>query len=337
MSCGLGAVVLVFMIVKHHVDNSALESELLTSELEELRVQEAEAQSTLDQLTQEIAAQDASIEDAAEAASEAEQEKRKAFNNLRAAERNLTDLEEEVKKIEPQKADDVIETVQGGEENYVIGLKVEGRKILILLDASSSMTDEILIDVIRRKASGPQAKRSGPKWQRAIRVVQWLAARLPKSSEVALVVFNEKAKTVGSASWVRARDASGLGQVLSRLRKVTPDGPTNLQSGLDAVRRMKPTDIYLITDGLPTTGNSRYVSLNPFADCNSLLGKSNTISGKCRLKLFLQSLDDSPLPANVTVNVILLPIEGDPEASGAYWQWASATGGLLMAPAGSWP
>lgn len=337
MSCGLGAVVLVFMIVKQHVDTSALEADLLTSDIEALDAREAEAQPELERLSAELATLSAGIDEASKSASQAEEEKRKAYNRLRESKRNLTKLETEVKNIEPQKADDVVETKTGGEENYVIGLRVEGRKIAILLDASSSMTDEDLIEIIRRKGAGDAKKRAGPKWQRSVEIVRWLMARLPAGSEVALIAFGDKARLVGSPSWVASRDANGLQRVLSDLKTVTPEGPTNLQAGLEAARKLAPSNVYLITDGLPTTGNSRYVSLNPFASCNSLLGKSNTISGDCRKKLFYQSISDSALGGAVTVNVILLPIEGDPEASGAYWGWASATGGLMMAPAETWP
>ncbi len=96
------------------------------------------------------------------------------------------------------------------------------------------------------------------------------------------------------------------------------------------------TDLYLITDGLPTTGDSRYAGLNPFAACSSLLGRSNTISGECRVRLFRQTLKDTSL-GGVKVNVILLPIEGDPDAVNEYWAWAATTGGLLISPAGNWP
>jgi hypothetical protein len=66
------------------------------------------------------------------------------------------------------------------------------------------------------------------------------------------------------------------------------------------------------------------------------LGKSATISGECRLKLFRQSIRDSSL-RGVTVNVILLPIEGDPDAANEYWAWAAQSGGLVISPAANWP
>jgi len=95
--------------------------------------------------------------------------------------------------------------------------------------------------------------------------------------------------------------------------------------------------MYVVTDGLPTAGQSRYASLNPFASCRSLLGKSSNISGDCRVKLFRQSVNESSPKSGVTINVILLPIEGDPQAAPEYWAWSASTGGLLISPALSWP
>ena len=43
------------------------------------------------------------------------------------------------------------------------------------------------------------------------------------------------------------------------------------------------------------------------------------------------------LPANVPVNVILLPMEGDPEAAIRFWDLAMRTRGSFLAPARDWP
>jgi hypothetical protein len=43
------------------------------------------------------------------------------------------------------------------------------------------------------------------------------------------------------------------------------------------------------------------------------------------------------LPIGVPVNVILLAMEGDPQAAPAYWVLALRTGGSLLAPSEDWP
>ena len=246
-------------------------------------------------------------------------------------------LKTAVEQIEIVNTEDVIEVPGAGEENYLIGLKVEGGKIGILLDSSSSMTDQRLIDVIRRKNMSDSDKIDGPKWQRSKRIVRWLLARLPPDSEVVVVAFSNKARILGVGGWNSARDASALDLILGDLESVVPSGSTNLQAGLDALNRKRPSNVFLITDGLPTDGDSSYKSLNPFSSCSSLWGGSNIISGECRLKLFHHTLKSSAPRPGVPVNVILLPIEGDPDASFAFWTWTAVTGGLMISPAEVWP
>lgn len=337
MSCGLGAIILVFMLVKHNVDNSVIETELLQNDMERLQAREQE-------LRGEIAIVETETSQAEEAVQAASSRISKLESSISAKRREIAEsksrvetLEKTIEKTDVAEKSDIIENENVGEEEYLMGLKVEGRKIAIMLDASASMTDEALIDIIRRKNSPDAQKRNGPKWRRAQEVVKWLLARLPRGSDVTVLSFNAKTKALGGAGWQRGTDARALTRIYRDLDRVIPTGATNLQLGLNKLSSLRPSDIYLITDGLPTKGVSNFRSLNPFADCSALWGKSSTISGECRAKLFRQTLSDSSPPSGVKVNIILLPIEGDPEAAPEYWAWTAATGGLLISPAESWP
>ncbi len=151
-----------------------------------------------------------------------------------------------------------------------------------------------------------------------------------------VVSYNTSVKSLANTSWTRVDTSAKLQALYRELDSLVPEGATNLQKGLQEIGKLGATDLYLITDGLPTVGESRYASLNPFASCSSLLGKSSTISGECRVKLFRQTIKDSA-PAGAKINVILLPIEGDPDAANEYWAWAARTGGLVISPALNWP
>ena len=163
-------------------------------------------------------------------------------------------LRERVESIEPHQAADVIEDVAGGEENYLLGLKVEGRRIAILIDRSASMTDERLIDIIARKVRTDAEKRKGPKWRRTLRTARWLLHRLPAGSEVAVIAFNDEAKMLHREGWADGRDRATLQALFDELDRLVPTGATNLEAGLRALGRLSPeaTDIYVVTDGLPT-------------------------------------------------------------------------------------
>ncbi|HFD10979.1 MAG TPA: VWA domain-containing protein, partial [Crenotrichaceae bacterium] len=242
----------------------------------------------------------------------------------------------DIKTIKVLKKEDLVATKHVNEEQYLIGLQVKGRKIAILVDHSASMTDEKLIDIIKTKNGSVQSKQRAKKWIRTKKVVQWLLARLPSNSDVIAIAFNDKARTLGHNGWVKASAAASIPAILSDLNTLTPEGATNLQRGLQLVNKYAPSNIYLITDGLPTKGESRYKSLNPFASCSSLLGNSKIISGACRVMLFRQTIAETSVK-NAQTNIILLPLEGDPDAIDQYWGWSAVTGGLVLNPANNWP
>ena len=60
-----------------------------------------------------------------------------------------------------------------------------------------------------------------------------------------------------------------------------------------------------------------------------------TIDGDGRLKLFERAL--GKYPDRVPANVILMPMEGDPAAPGAFWTLARRTNGSFLMPARDWP
>ncbi len=337
MSCGLGAIILVFMLIKHNVDTSVIEAELLAADLERLEAQQSQLRDQIAASQAETLAKQKAIEETSKDLEAHSQALARAEQEASEGKRKKQALEETIKKVEiPKEQPDVVASPQVGEEDYLIGLEVKGRRIMVLVDSSASMTDEVLIDIIRRKNTSAAEKKSGPKWLRARRIVTWLLARAPANSSVGVVSFNETADRLGDRAWASAGDAAALESILADLKAKVPEGPTNLEAGLQAVSAQRPTDLYIITDGLPTKGESSYRSLNPFASCSALWGGSSTISGDCRVKLFRHSVNGAAL-SGVTVNVILLPIEGDPQASIEYWAWTSHTGGLLISPAESWP
>jgi len=337
MASGLGAIILVLILVKQGVDVGAPETERLQADVIRLQEQDAALKRSASGLNSDALAEMTEIARIQAKISAIKADMSQKSDVISQKKMELSSVKDSMKQSPGAKKDDVVENDSGGEEDYVMGLKVEGRKIVFLVDSSASMTDEKLIDIIRRKNSADSEKMRGPKWQRTKRVVRWLIARAPNASQIAVVAYHKQAEVLGGTGWFSSRDASAIGRAYSDLDKLVPTGSTNLQQGLKKATGLKPTDIYLVTDGLPTAGQSRYASLNPFAACSSLLGKSSTISGVCRVKLFRQTISESGPGRDTKVNVILLPIEGDPEAAPEYWRWTAATGGLLISPAESWP
>ena len=347
MTCGLGAVVLLYMVINASTGlrsgnlASDLQAEVNRMEIEvlegyknlvELRnskrkvtEEQAVAQGLsrrLIETLEEIRVELATYEDSTLA-------KQEHLNKLQA---DLKSLEEESKRLaasvpEEETPGDKIRTFVGdGDRQYLTGLKVGGERIFILIDASSSMLDETIVNIIRRRNLPDAQKIRAEKWQQAVATVDWLTTQFPRNSRFQVYKFNDDAGPLIAGTegeWLDGGDREVLGQAIQELRATVPTGGTSLHHGLTALKTMRPApdNLLLITDSLPTRGATP--------------PKKRTVSGKDRLKIFNRAIRE--LPSGLPVNVILLPMEGDPIAASAYWKLALVTRGSFLSPAKDWP
>ncbi|MEM7071126.1 MAG: vWA domain-containing protein [Pseudomonadota bacterium] len=244
-------------------------------------------------------------------------------------ETHLSSLTRQSAQQKDQQSSDVIELVGHSEQQYLLGLKVEGRYIGLLIDASASMSDEKLIDIIERKVSNDEHKKNGPKWQRTKRIVRWLLARVPQDSQFSLIFYNQQSHVLGHKGLAKITEQENLYKIQKDIDDFVPQGATNLEQGLKAIKKNNPniTDLYIVTDGLPTKGDKKSFSKCVFTN--------KTISGECRVQLLHSAI--KYFGSNVKINIVLLPLEGDPQAVSEYWKWTYQTNGLLMTPAKNWP
>ena len=344
MACGLGAVLLLFLIIKHNTGTQAKEVEVNTSNyvaaLENLQAQKNDYLSEIDlQAKMQEIHLDAKAQLQKDRISKQE-EMQKLQQQIDQETKKNTSLEKQLAALDIKQTTDVVENVQRSEEQYLIGMKVEGKRIVILIDASASMTDDKLIDIISRKIKSNAIKQQGPKWQRTVRTAKWLLNRLPESSEVAVAAYSDTATVFNGGQWTKARDANGIQNLFVEINRIVPTGPTNLGAGFNAItgKLASATNVYMITDGLPTKVSSKWLGANQAAAMLRCLRQKTIVSGQCRERYFYAAANRFVKSAQrTTVNVILLPLEGDPEAPGAYWDLAATTGGVMLSPAPSWP
>lgn len=347
MSCGFGAIVLFFVIIN---STMAKRSDEMNRELsiraEMLRLETAEGEENLVELRN-------TLEDIEKRRVEAQGQAQRIIELSRTRQEELATLEESTvaqrESIERLQADLLsldeesrrlsaaarrpsdegtrVRAFTGdGDRQYVTGVRVGGKRVLILLDASASMLDDTVVNVIRRRNMPDEQKRRAPKWQRALATVEWITTQLDPDSSFQVYRFAETAGPVVAESegrWLESADPARLDEAIRETRGATPHGGTSLWHAFDAVRRMQPPpdNVFLITDGLPTMGESR--------------PRARTVSGRDRMRHFEQAQD--LLPKGVPVNVILLPMEGDAEAASAYWKLAIGTRGAYLAPSRDWP
>jgi len=347
MTCGFGAVVLFFMVINASIGVRAdrmtadisgevdrLEDEVLEGhknlvelrnslrEIERMRVEASGLSRRVLERIEEIRVELATYEGTTLAS-------REHINRLQA---DLRSLEEQAKRQSAAASGDdtpgdrTRAFIGDGDRQYLTGLKVGGKRILILVDSSASMLSDTVVNIIRLRNMSDADKRQAAKWRQAVRTVDWLTTQIPRDAQFQIYTFAERAGAVveGTAGrWLDGSDRVELQTAVEALRDVVPAGGTSLIGGFAAIEQLspRPDNLILLVDGLPTRDATR--------------PKGRTVSGKRRVKLYNAALNE--LPSGFPVNVILFPMEGDPLAPSAYWRLAQVTGGSFMSPSEDWP
>ncbi len=252
-----------------------------------------------------------------------------AIERLRRELAELNRQSQELVTTQREEAEDArsLRAFEGeGNRQYLTGLRMGGRHVVILVDTSTSMLDRTIVNILRRRNMSPDQQRRAPKWQQAVNTVDWLTTQIPAGTNVQVIGFNDKATWLipGTESkWVTVNDGTELDAPVEALRATHPQGPTSLHAGFNAIKTLdpKPDNISLRTDGLPTMGE--------------ILPTRPGVSAKDRLDHFDRAIRQ--LPVGVPVNTLLFAMEGDPQAAPAYWLLAIRTGGSMMAPSEDWP
>ncbi len=84
-----------------------------------------------------------------------------------------------------------------GDRKYLTGVKLNGQRILILVDASASMLDETLVNVLRMRNLPDVQKMLAPKWQRAVRTADWLVDADSPGQQLPDVFLQHAARAAG--------------------------------------------------------------------------------------------------------------------------------------------
>jgi hypothetical protein len=341
MSCGLGAVALIFLIIKHETNTFIDEQHQdLTAEVNLLEEEVREGQDGLVKIRNTLSDVDMQLVSADGLARRINEDitairdrikvldDDKTDQQIKALEEELRILAEQKKEIEKElkKGNDQRRIEGNGQRQYLTGLQVGGNRVLILLDASASMLDNTIVNVIRRRNMSDDTKRASPKWLRAVATVEWLTAQFSVDSHYQVYTFNTRVSSTienTESQWLEVADRKEMEQGMLNLRDVIPQKGTSLQRAFQSIAGLDPLpdNILLITDGLPTQGMAR--------------SGGNTITGPDRLELYENAVDI--LPVGIPVNVMLWPMEGDPMAAAAFWKLAQNTAGSFLSPSKDWP
>ena len=333
MACGLGAVTLIFMLVKFDSERPGEEAHALQADLVEIKDLQTQVETQNSELTARMRTLIEQLQQRQAERKQQETEGAEMVSELVRLTKEIADLQS--RPLAPGA------TAASGEkprQDHLIGLKVSGSRILILLDISASMAEERLVDIVRVKVSDIEVKKAASKWVRTLAIVNWILDRVPENGLYSIVRYNDKAEyLLPEKEWVKESDAGVRQEVTRALRELHPHNATDLQQALAFVlgSRYQPTDIYLITDSLPTRGKLRRGQQR--RHCGGARNR-NVVSGSCRLALFYEAIRAMGKEGlDIRVNTVLLPIEGDPQAAQAYWVWSAATTGTMISPGAYWP
>ena len=347
MSCGFGAVILIFIIIQHGSETTEQLSNVASlTEVRQLESEIKQGSQKLGRLQNNITSADVEIKHAEATIQRLLAEiislktvlantKNSGASNKKSVallKSDINTLEEEVAALrasvtaKEQEGGSARAFIGDGERQYLTGLNLGGRHILLLIDASASMLDQTIVNIIRRRNMRDDQKRAAEKWQRAIRTIEWLMANLPPASDVQLIAFSEKTTVLSNAEdsgWINSANKESLDQAVAALKRLVPNGGTSLHSAFAAVRELKPRpdNVFLLSDSLPTM---------------AFTSRTNSpVSSAQRVKLFDSAVGE--LPIGIPVNIILFPMEGDPIATPKYWRLAQLSGGSFLSPAKDWP
>ena len=356
LCCGLGAAVLLLLVVKHgetvaEIDAAGFLIEHIT-EIQELIAIKTEEKTELKRVADATQRQIISLtaqDDAKSSISRLQatrlanllrevQQQRVALSNARQALANNA--------AEQQRAAE--EAQQIASQQHLTGLIVNSDRVVVLLDSSASMLSSTLVEIIRLRVSSPQIQLRADKWVSARGAAKWVIDRLPNGASYQVLtysdaVFDSHGKSITDAQppkWETKQDASAAGAHLgSLLDDLTPKGATDLKTALAVVADIKPSpaQVILITDGYPTLPGKS--SLNRLRNCTRVRsGQVPLISPQCRKSIFDNALRVTRRDLRgIRIDVVLYPLEGDSNAVHGYWELSNSFGGRLLTPVPGWP
>lgn len=346
MSCGFGAVILLFMIINSQSDVTTDQTKAMQAETNRLEIEVLEGRKNLAlartsiqkiETEEEEAKDQISIIEALIAELQAElakydEDSLAKIEHIEKLRSDIKSLEEEVRRLlalkkEQDAAGERVRAFKGeGDRQYLTGLKLGGDRTLILVDRSASMLHETIVNILRRKNLPESQQLLSRKWRQVVASVDWLTSQFKADSEYQIYMFNNTAEPVIKGTeglWLKADNASQLDDAVRILRRTVPKNGTNMHAAFQIIRDMKPRpdNVIILVDSMPTM--------------DAPVATKSVIGGTERLNLFSRAVD--LIPSGIPINIMLYPMEGDSQAAVSFWALALRTRGSFISVSHDWP
>ncbi len=334
ISCGFGAVLLLFVITsgkKADITEKELgDLQTIANRLEQEITVEEESIRKLEDTTADNISRIKSLEDAK---TEMEQKIINREEILALLMMEQSTLEDELKKRMEEKEE--IPRVEDPppipipnieRRQYLTGFKINGDRVLFMVETSGGMLDATVDGAIARSGDPDFEKREAPKWKRVIRSIIWMINSLDPDTKYQILTFNDEVLPIlpdRDGEWLQPNDREATAEVIQRLELIVPRSGANLERAFTVSRDFKyaAESIVLFTDGLPTLSDT--------------YPGRGSVGDRDHERMFRAA--QRRLPPRVPVNIILYPMTGDPAAPMLFWELANQTRGGLVSPAKSWP
>ncbi len=314
ISCGLGAVVLLLILIKDSPffnEKEIIESIIVETDNSKLEESLSNLKADNDELVELISTSKITLNDL---------DKQISDDLI-----NKTELQKEISNL-------IVSDDAEEKKNFVSSCKLDRDKTLVLLDSSASMLAYNFVDVLTAKSSSKAVKEKSDKFGTAKKILEWLINQAEDDVRLDVATFSNKA-TFLSEGLKNKKDILGSSDFLKKVGDILPNGETNLYQALKDLNLEKYRSIFFITDGLPTSGNKNSVSLN-LRSCNS----GNLVSSECREKYFTNAINYlNKTNGRMQINTILLYLEGDPRASLRFSIESWRTRGCFITIPEIWP
>ena len=198
MSCGFGAFILLFLIIKHNFDAVAelpedyLDKEIASLEnqnlniLKQIETREKENEALKERIMlaqQSLSTKKVELSERVQLIKNWDDNRIRGLDTLRFEIKKAEKAQQTLENTKKNTAKDNLKFIGQGNREYLSGIKSGGNNILILLDISASMLDKKIVNILRRRNIDGRKRVNSRKWQQAISTVEWISARFPFASK----------------------------------------------------------------------------------------------------------------------------------------------------------
>lgn len=373
LCCGLGAVVLLLLVVRHGQQPVQVEVPTVTQiqELQAIRKaiteakivaeQAQEEQDKLELTVKEQRDNARSIADAGAPTSPTLNAILEVIKEISTEDAELQRLQQEFAALDTENAKVIPTPVPTPRKvsGAVEGIKlVDIDRVAVLFDISASMLHRSLVEIVKLKASEEIIQVRARKWRQALNAAAWAYDSISLQSRYKVLMFSENVYDTSGNKVNAHYDISGnkvnaenlawdmknkedLPGFREMLRNLIPKAGTDLELALRSLDTLvpRPQKLLIITDGLPNQAQMLSMAQRvamPGCSSNSISPNSTTNS-ECRLSIALASIaQHAARLSGIPIDVILLPLDGDSMAIRFYSLVTSAAGGRVLTPSQDW-